>query len=179
MTTFTRAATVLTLTLVATATALTTTARSQDDPLGLGARDVVAARAALMPGSAVEPGGLLSIRVELSFRPGWHVYANPAGVEMFRPTVAGLGKGAPAAIVNVEYPPGVARPLEDGSGQVARVYEKTTVIVMRVRLSESARPGPMTLPVELRHQACNDSACLPPKAIALPLALTVRSRGGR
>jgi DsbC/DsbD-like thiol-disulfide interchange protein len=168
------------LTLMATTLAtVMTTARAQDDPLGLGPRDVVAARAVLMPGSAVEPGGLVSIRLELSFRPGWHVYANPAGVEMFRPTVAGLGRGAAATIVNVEYPPGERKSVEDGSGQVARVYERPTVIVMRVRLVNSARPGPMTLPLELRHQACNDSACLPPKALTVPLALTVRPRSDR
>jgi DsbC/DsbD-like thiol-disulfide interchange protein len=166
------------LALPLTLTLTLTTAQAQDDPLGLGPRDAVAVRAALMPGSAVEPGGLLSIRLELSFRPGWHVYANPPGAEMFRPTVVTLGRGAAATIVHVEYPPGAPEPLDDGSGQVARIYKKPTVIVLRARLADSARPGPMTLPLELRHQACNANACLPPKALAVPLALNVRPRGG-
>ena len=55
-----------------------------------------------MPDSAARPTSLT-----LDVKAGWHVYANPTGVEGIAPTRVTLDPGQGATLARVDYPAGV------------------------------------------------------------------------
>jgi hypothetical protein len=44
-------------------------------------------------------------------------------------------------------------------------------ITVRVRLRDDVPPGPLSLPLRIRYQACNDRACLAPMSLEVPVRL--------
>ena len=49
-------------------------------------------------------------------------------------------------------------------------------LTARVRLDPDAKAIPDALRLVVRHQACNDRACLAPARLTVPVALTRRDR---
>jgi hypothetical protein len=113
--------------------------------------------------------------VTLTIKDGWHVYANPVGDENLIPTTLGLAPDQPAKLVKVTYPPGVEKVLASGGPERVALYEGSVELTARVRLDPEAEAIPDALRLVLRHQACNDRACLAPARLTVPVELT----GGR
>ncbi len=53
------------------------------------------------------------------------------------------------------------------------VYEKELVVGVQFVLDATVRPGPVTVPGDLRYQACNDKQCFYPKHLKLAWTFTV------
>ena len=90
------------------------------DPLP-GGQAVVAARPASARRRRSPRGASFDAVVTLAIKDGWHVYANPTGVEKLKPTTVSVPDGQPASLVEVEYPKGrrpclVARRRRQGVG---------------------------------------------------------------
>ena len=47
----------------------------------------------------------------LDIKAGWHIYANPTGVEILKPTTLALEPDQPAGRLEVNYPKGQAKVL--------------------------------------------------------------------
>ncbi len=147
------------------------------DPLGVGnPQGVLSAKAALHKNESPRPGETVRIDVTLDIADGWHVYANPAGDPAMIPTEVTLADDAPARLDSVVYPAGIPLGSPAGGGAPpALIYEVGTTIPARARLARDVKPGPLTLTLRLRYQACNDRACRPPATLDVPLRLEVQA----
>ncbi len=123
--------------------------------------DVVKVKAAAEP---PKPGadGKQVITVTLAIDKGWHVYANPVGVEDLaaaQTTVTVGGKAKPED-VRIEYPKGTE--VEDNVVGKYRVYEDAVTIKAAVRRAPGDA-GP--LEVAVKFQACTKQQCLLPATV--------------
>jgi DsbC/DsbD-like thiol-disulfide interchange protein len=139
-------------------------------------KGVLTATAKLAPRAAKPvPGGLVTVQVLLEIEPGWHIYANPAGDESARPTVVGFEPKTPVTVLGVDYPPGTPTQF-GGPDTLALTYEPKVTVPVRLQLKEEVAPGVLELKMQVKFQACNDSSCLPPATLTLPVKLTVQAR---
>src|SRR5262249_45242677 len=155
-------------------TALAANPPPQADPPLPGGESVVVAKAALGTGAGagtvvVAPGREIDIVVTVSVKEGWHIYANPNGTTTLKPTRLTLEAAQPATVVGVAYPAATATLSTPGVDEKAGVYEGEVRLKARVKLAGDARPGPLTLPIQVNYQACNDRACLAPAIVKVPL----------
>jgi DsbC/DsbD-like thiol-disulfide interchange protein len=139
-----------------------------------GGQEIVSAQAEIAQDARPAPGAELDIALTLSVKPGWHVYANPPGVETLKPTTVALAADQPAALVRIEYPAGASKVLASSGDEKVNLYEGKTTLTARVRLARDLKPGASSLTFQVRYQACNDRACLAPASLAVtvPLAVT-------
>lgn len=115
---------------------------------------VVQARARIR---TIEPGTQRQLRVELVVAPGFHVNANPASKPYLIPTTVLIG-GQPAP--GLHYPPGRLLRLQTGL--------QLAVLEGRITLAMPLRGDPPAL-VQVRVQACDEQACLPPSTLEVPV----------
>jgi uncharacterized protein YyaL (SSP411 family) len=141
-----------------------------------GAPGVVTASAGKPKPGAVAPGGEFEVELILVIKDNYHLYANPAGSDNAIPTLITLGPGSDATLVEVRYPAGEAKMMEGGGFVPVSVYEKKAVATARVRLAAGAKPGPASIPLRVRYQACNDRACLAPANLDVPVTVEVKGR---
>jgi len=122
---------------------------------------------------ALAPGAGFEVEVTLAIKPGYHIYANPAGTDDVIPTVLSLAPGSKATLEGVRYPAGESKVLAaSGPGKVA-VYERQARLTARVRLAADTPAGEATIPIRVRHQACDDRACLAPATLEVPVRVMV------
>jgi DsbC/DsbD-like thiol-disulfide interchange protein len=137
---------------------------------------VVTAHAALAPAAAVQPGRELEVSLTLAIKDGWHLYANPTGSEVLKPTTVTLAEDQGHELVLVDYPAGQAKVLASSGPDEVPVYEGKVKLTAHVRLAGDAKPGSASLDFKVRYQACNDRSCLAPTTLSVPLTLKIEAR---
>jgi hypothetical protein len=140
-------------------------APGQTDWTGKPAAKVVAVEY-LFPEQVTVPAGKPS-PVALHFRvaPGLHVNSHTPREEYLIPTVFSIPEGAGVRLEQATYPPGVDFTLPLNPKEKLIVY--TGEFVVQTRLV--ATPGNHLVEARLRYQACDQSACMPPKTITVPI----------
>jgi hypothetical protein len=124
------------------------------------ARDLVAARLRLAPSVDVAASdGWRPFALTLGVRAGWHINANPASNEFLIPTSLA---GEDAELRAVAYPPGERLKL-------AFAEEEIAVFTGEVVLEGELRRSGASSQLLLRYQACDDTRCLPPVTVRLPI----------
>jgi uncharacterized protein YyaL (SSP411 family) len=123
--------------------------------------------------ASLEPGRELDAIITLTIRNGWHVYANPAGLPEMKPTTLELDQSSRAAVslVKILYPAGQPKVLASSGREKVALYEGKVQIAARLRLGQNATRGSIQPTFVLSYQACNDSLCLPPAEMKIPLEL--------
>ncbi len=116
--------------------------------------------------------GLLRAVVSLEIEPGWHIYANPAGDPLMKPTSLTLNEGTSAAKLTVEYPPGKTGPGGTPDARPPLVYEGKVELPIRLSLTSEGLSSNLTLRLKLGFQACDDGVCLPPASLMVPLEVS-------
>jgi hypothetical protein len=124
----------------------------------------------------VKPGG--SAAVPLDFRVGseFHINSNHPHSELLIPTVLKLNSGAPIAIVGVKYPAGEDVAFAFSQGEKLSVYSGDFSIVATVKAAPTATGGTYPVEGELHFQACDRSACYPPKSIPVKFSVMVAGK---
>ena len=124
------------------------------------------------PDGPILPGSPFEVRIALTIADPYHLNANPAGAANLIPTTLSLPDDSPAELVEVSYPDPVRKPL---AGQDAPIplYQGTATLTARLLLPEGTPTGPISLPLRLRYQACDDRSCLAPATIEIPVRLEV------
>ena len=108
--------------------------------------------------------GRQELKLTLKIKDGWHLYANPAGVEDYVPTTLAIQAQPVPRELKITYPEGKA--MEDPAGNgTLRVYEGE-VTLRATWLRPGAAKG-AEVEVSLRYQACDAATCLPPKTLKL------------
>ena len=105
--------------------------------------------------------------VELHFRvaQGMHINSHTPSESELIPTTFSIPQGGGARLVDASYPAGETMSLAADPGTRLNVY--TGEFVIRARIVPEA--GNHMVEAQLRYQACNQTQCLPPKTLAVPI----------
>ena len=128
--------------------------------------DAVVAATAKVKGKSDE---VFNVELQLKIAAGWHINANPAGQDYLIPTTVELDANAPVEIVDIAYPKGRSMRFEF-SDELLNVYEENLTIPLRLKQKpdvQRKKNAPITL--KLTYQPCNDTECLFPATLDVPL----------
>jgi hypothetical protein len=134
-----------------------------------------------VPSVVVAPVGKVQVRagssatVDLDFRIGseFHVNSNKPKSELLIPTTLRLDASDPIKIVAVNYPPGNDMSFPFAPTEKLSVYSGDFTITTVIKASSKATNGTYPVSGELHFQACDRSACYPPKSIPVKFEVTV------
>jgi uncharacterized protein YyaL (SSP411 family) len=135
---------------------------------------VVSGTASLPRAQRPTPGLAVEASVTLEIKQGWHLYANPTGVEILKPTTIDLDSSQPATDLQVTYPAGQAKVLGSLGQEKVSLYEGKIEIPLRFKLASDVLPGKRELRLKLKYQACDDRVCLAPASLVIPLELEIQ-----
>lgn len=133
---------------------------------------------------SVRPGGVVVIAVVMDHPDGFHTWPG-ANVELPKSvdetaerTRIGLGKGGPRFIreAGLQWPetyPGEVPDLATGGRVTVPLYSGRAVAFVTVGVAEDAPVGPVSIPVALSYQACDDQVCYPGESPVLKVNVTV------
>jgi Thiol:disulfide interchange protein DsbD, N-terminal len=116
-----------------------------------------------------------STTVQLDFRVGseFHINSNKPHSESLIPTVLKLNAAEPVGIATLKYPAGQDVSFPFAPGEKLSVYSGDFSITAVVKASAKATNGEYPVSGELRFQACDRSACYPPRAIPVKFEVLV------
>ena len=139
------------------------------------AKDVVKPKA-YMSLNKVPRGRAFDVAVVAEIMPGFHVNSNKPSEDYLIPTQLLHELPAGFKVLGTRYPPGKLTKFEFSEKKLS-VYEGTFTLRLRIQAPAGAQLGKTTLPLTLRYQACNDSACLPPVKIPVALEIELAAAG--
>jgi len=121
----------------------------------------------------LHPGG--SAKVELDFRidPDFHINSNKPRADYLIPTVLKLNSPEPVLLVDVKYPAGEDMSFAFSPNEKLSVYSGDFSINTVLKAPATAAAGTYPVNGELRFQACDRSACYPPRSIPVQFQVTV------
>lgn len=124
----------------------------------------------------VKPGG--TANVQLDFRVGneFHINSNKPHSELLIPTVLKLEGDGPVTVASLKYPAGQDVAFPFAPGEKLSVYSGDFSITAVVMAGANAVKGDYPVSGKLRFQACDKSACFPPKSIPVKFAVTVAAK---
>jgi DsbC/DsbD-like thiol-disulfide interchange protein len=145
-------------------------------PLPGGVKGLVSVKVESITPRTVADHNEFDLTLSLTVREGWHVYANPPGVEGLPPTRLTIDPGQGFLIDRVDYPKGVAKVLAASGTEKVALYEGMVKLTAHVKPERDAKgTAPDVLRFTVSFQACNDRACLAPAKAAV----VARLREGR
>lgn len=111
----------------------------------------------------------------LDFRIGadFHINSNKPRADYLIPTVLQLSPAEPVTIADVKYPAGEDMTFSFSPNEKLSVYSGDFSISTVLKAPASAAAGTYPVKGELRFQACDRSACYPPRSIPLQFQVTV------
>jgi len=121
----------------------------------------------------VKAGG--SATVQLDFRVGseFHINSNKPKSELLIPTVLKLTPTTPVAVASVKYPDGQDMSFPFAPNEKLSVYSGDFTITAVVKAPVSATSGDFPVSGSLRFQACDRSACYPPRSTPVSFIVSV------
>ena len=119
---------------------------------------------------AVKPGATVSLFVDITPKPGIHVYA--PGAKGYTPIALTLGRQAMVAIGKLTYPKSEIMTFES---------ERVPVFKAPFRLTQNVTVGraataPLLVTATVDYQACDDTVCYKPESV--PVSWTVKLAPG-
>lgn len=121
----------------------------------------------------IHPGTLFTVAVQVKVKEGWHVNAHEGLPQYFIPAELTMGDPAPVELTSApRYPAGEKKAL-GGSSEAFPVYEGTVVLYADLKLKAGTTPGPSSIPLQLRAQACNNQVCLAPGVVTVKIPIVV------
>ena len=134
---------------------------AQDLPSDSTAIISVEAHPSLKP---IPLNGSFEVAVRIKIEEGWHINGHeglPEGfvpLEVILPPLSRFEMSGPA-----KFAPGVLKAI-GGSDKPFPVYENETLVILPVKVKAMAKfkEGAVTVPFEVKVQACNDKVCLRP-----------------
>lgn len=113
----------------------------------------------------VAAGRASAVALHFRIEQGMHINSHTPSDEFLIPTVFSIPDGEAVKLESANYPSGTNITLPADPKTKLNVYSGEFVIQAKI----VARPGNHLLQGKLRYQACNNSQCLPPKTIAVPI----------
>ena len=116
-----------------------------------------------------------STNLPLDFRIGidFHINSNKPKADYLIPTVLKLNPSEPVAVADVKYPAGEDMSFAFSPNEKLSVYSGDFTITTSLKAPATAAAGTYPVKGELRFQACDRSACYPPRSIPVQFQVTV------
>jgi len=120
----------------------------------------------LYPEQVSVPAGKPSpVTLHFRIRDNLHINSNKPRAEYLIPTVFSLPENSGVKLVNAAYPAGTDFTLPADPDQKLSVYTGDFAIQTKI----VSIPGNHLVEAKLRYQACDQTQCLPPKTITVPI----------
>ena len=114
---------------------------------------------------------IFNVELHLKIAAGWHINANPAGQDNLIPTTVTVDADASLEIIDVAYPKGRSTRFEF-SNEALNVYEKNLTILLKLKQKpNTTHKKNIPISLKLTYQPCNETECLLPETLDIPLAL--------
>ncbi|HXX18028.1 MAG TPA: protein-disulfide reductase DsbD domain-containing protein [Candidatus Acidoferrum sp.] len=154
---------------------------------GISARFAVPAQETPMPQSAasivktkvytsldpVPRGKEFQVAVVVDIASGYHMNSHKPLDSYLIPTTLTPQLPAGFTLADTMYPPGKNLKFPFSPDKPLNVYTGSVTLRLRVTAEEAAALGNASIPITLRYQACNNSACLPPVKVPVNAEIKV------
>ncbi len=127
------------------------------------------------PYVSIEPvprGKEFQVAVVVDINPAYHMNSHKPLDSYLIPTTLTPQLPAGFKLVDALYPNGQDKKFPFSPDKPLNVYSGNVTLRLRLTADNSAALGATTLPLTLRYQACNESACLPP--VKVPVKVDVK-----
>jgi hypothetical protein len=130
----------------------------------------------------IKPGGSKSVPLDFRIAKEFHVNSNKPHSELLIPTALNIPAaqmfkaGIPVGVASLQYPVGEDVSFPFAPGEKLSVYSGDFSITAVVKASPKATAGEYPVSGELRFQACDRSACYPPKSIPVKFTVSVSGK---
>ena len=124
----------------------------------------------------VSSGGTASVEIDFRVGSEFHINSNKPRSELLIPTVLKLSAGEPLSLVAVKYPAGQDMSFPFAPTEKLNVYSGDFSITAVVKAPAKAANGDYPVAGDLRFQACDRSACYPPRSIPVKFEVSVTGR---
>ena len=142
-------------------------------PRAAAGNGAVTAAAVLRPGTG---SGEYEVDLDLVIADGWHLNGpEPLQEELIGTQVTGAGNAF--KVTDLRYPKPRRTQVSTQSGDVL-IYEDTQRIKFRIRSGTAPKPLPVSVPISVRLQACDDQVCLLPETVVLEVPLVAVAASG-
>jgi len=111
---------------------------------------------------------VFNVELQVKIAAGWHINANPAGQDNLIPTTVTVDANAPVEIVDIAYPKGRTTRFEF-SDEPLNIYEESLMISLRLKQKPNVPEENVPITLKLTYQPCNDTECLFPQTLDIPL----------
>ncbi len=135
------------------------------------ARDVVKPKA-FVSISPVPRGKTFEVAVVAEIMPGFHVNSNKPSEDYLIATELQPDLPAGFKLLSSDYPLGQMKKFEFADKKLS-VYEGAVTLRMKLQAPAGAPLGNTKFPVLLRYQACNETTCLPPVKLTIPIEIEI------
>ena len=124
----------------------------------------------------VRPGSNIKVAALANIAPGFHINDHKPTLDYLIPTEWKIEPSGQVSVEKVVYPKGQLKKFAFSDTQLS-VYEGALTVGALLKIDRKVRPGTYALRGQFNYQACNDHACLPPKAVPVNLVVKVVRRG--
>jgi thiol:disulfide interchange protein DsbD len=108
---------------------------------------------------------------------GFHMNSNKPSDQYLIPTTLTPQVPAGFKMLDTIYPAGRLEKFSFSPNKPLDVYTGSVLLRLRLSAQPDAQVGATTIPMTLRYQACNDSACLPPVKVPVNVKFEVAAAG--
>jgi len=121
----------------------------------------------------VKPGGTATVHLDFRVGSEFHINSNKPHSDLLIPTVLKLQTNDPVSVASITYPAGQDMSFPFAPGEKLSVYSGDFSVSVAVKASAKATAGRYPLTGELHFQACDRSACYPPRSVPVKFAVSV------
>jgi len=121
-------------------------------------------------------GGSFSLALDFRIGTDFHINSNKPRADYLIPTVLKLNPTEPVAVADVKYPAGEDMTFAFSPNEKLSVYSGDFTINTVLKAPANAAAGTYPVKGELRFQACDRSACYPPRSIPVQFQVTVTKK---
>jgi hypothetical protein len=121
----------------------------------------------------VRAGGSSNLELDFRIATDFHINSNKPKADYLIPTVLKLTPPEQVTVAELKYPAGEEMSFAFSPNDKLSVYSGDFSINAVLRSPASAAPGTYPVKGELRFQACDHSACYPPRSIPVQFQVTV------
>jgi Disulphide bond corrector protein DsbC len=120
----------------------------------------------------VPRGQKVDVALMLNIASGYHINSHTPSQNYLIPTNVTLADTSGFQEAGSNYPAGQMIKFAFSQDKLS-VYSGSATIWLRFQAQNDAPLGEITLPLVVRFQACNESACLPPAKVAVPVHISI------
>lgn len=138
--------------------------------------DQVVKRSGYVSLDRVPRGASFEVAIVADILEGFHINTDKPLQDYLIPTVVRVEPPKGLRVLEITYPKGALAKFAFSPEPLA-VYDGRVTIRIRLDAAADAPLGVQQLPIKLRYQACNDSACLRPVTVDVPVRVEVAPAG--